>query len=352
MDLQKIRIGNREIGGDSPAYIIAEAGVNHNGDISLALELVRKAKETGADCVKFQTFTAESIVTNEAPKAAYQLLVTDPKESQLDMLKKLELDRNAYAKILKLCGELEIDFLSTPYNFSDARFLFELGVNAFKVASGQLVELPFLRFLANYKKPLIVSTGMGTLAEVDEAVRCLRDANFSDMIFLQCTTNYPAATEEANIRAMVSLRDALHVQIGYSDHTQNNYSAYAAIALGAKVIEKHFTIDKKLPGPDQATSLEPEEFAELVGGIRAIEAALGSPVKKPSAAEIRNTPGMRRSLVNLSAIKKGEVIRKEQLGFKRPGTALSPNFLEKVVGKKAYKDIPANTLLTLDAVEW
>lgn len=347
-----IEISGRKIGLGQPVYIIAEAGVNHNGNLQMALDLVREAKRRGADCVKFQTFKAEAIVTKKAPKAAYQMEVTDPQESQLEMLRKLELGAEDYRKIIALCKELGIHFLSTPYGFEDSVLLHELGVGAFKIASGQLVELPFLKFTAAMKKPLIVSTGMATMEEVEAAVKTIRSTGNEDLIILQCTTNYPSRTEDANIRAMVSMQNTLHVLTGFSDHSENHYAVFAAVALGATVVEKHFTLDKKLPGPDHSSSLEPQDLEEMVTGIRAIESALGNGIKSPCEAEARNLSAVRRSIVAAGHISKGQIIQREDLIFKRPATGLDPNLLEDVIGKRAKEEISADQPLSENSIDW
>ncbi|MEL6675931.1 MAG: N-acetylneuraminate synthase [Bacteroidota bacterium] len=347
-----IPIGDKLVGPDYPTYVIAEAGVNHNGDLNMALDLVRAAKKTGADCVKFQTFKASAVVTTHAPKANYQLQVTSPEESQLDMLKKLEMGRESYQAIMACCREEGIQFLSTPYNYDDADFLQNLGVEAFKIASGQLVEHPFLEYVANFGKPMIVSTGMATLSEVFEAIEVIRATGNEQIVLLQCTTNYPSRLEDANIRAMVSMGDAMDIMVGYSDHVENNYACYAAVSLGAHLIEKHFTLDRELPGPDHSSSLEPAGFTELVQGIRNIEAALGSPIKKPTAAEIANTQGMRRSIVALKDLSEGTVLAADMLGFKRPATGMSPKMLTEVVGKTLAKGVSKDEPLDYDSIAW
>ena len=278
-------------------FIIAEAGVNHNGQLDLAFQLVDKAVEIGADCVKFQTFKTENIVTKTSPKANYQMLVTDKSESQFDMLKKLELQKEDFKKIKAYCSQKGIQFLSTPYNAEDADLLNELGVEAFKIASGQLVELPFLKHVARFGKQMIISTGMANLSEVFAAVQAIRSVGNNDIIVLQCNTDYPSKIEETNIKAMLTMRDSIGVRVGYSDHVPNNYACYAAVALGAEVIEKHFTLDKNMEGPDHSCSLEPIEFKELIQGVRNVEKCLGTGIKTPSQSEKNNTYGMRRSLV-------------------------------------------------------
>ncbi|MDP2387237.1 MAG: N-acetylneuraminate synthase [Bacteroidota bacterium] len=334
----------------SKVFIIAEAGVNHNGDLNMAFQLVDKAVEIGADCVKFQTFKTENIVTKTSPKANYQLLVTDKTESQFDMLKKLELQKDDFKKIKEYCEKKGIQFLSTPYNNDDAKLLNELGVEAFKIASGQLVEAPFLRYVAKFGKQMIISTGMANIAEVYQAVDTIRKAGNNNIIVLQCNTDYPSKIEDTNIKAMTTMRDVLGVSVGYSDHVPNNYACYAAVALGAEVIEKHFTLDKTLPGPDHKCSLEPNEFKELIDGVRNVEKCLGTGVKVPSQSEINNTYGMRRSLVAKNDIKAGTVLTEEHFGFKRPANGLSPNYLDTLVGKKTSKDMLQDDAFTFESI--
>jgi N,N'-diacetyllegionaminate synthase len=349
--MRNFSILGKEIGPGRPTYCIAEAGVNHNGDVEMALELVRQAKRAGADCIKFQTFKAEAVVTSKAPKANYQLKVTDPGESQLAMLKRLELDRSAYQKILDACEREGIHFLSTPYYFDDADFLNELGVGGFKIASGQLVETPFLEYVAKLGKPLIVSTGMATFAEVREAVEALRRTSNEQFAVLQCTTNYPTELADANVLCMDSFREELGVIAGFSDHTTTSHAILAAVARGASIIEKHFTLDRKLPGPDHSSSLEPAELRQLMLDVRAVELALGSREKKPTEAEAKNIFGMRRSLVALVALEKGAVLKREHLGFKRPASGIPPKHLEQVLGRRLAKPIGADTPLTPDLLE-
>lgn len=332
-------------------YIIAEAGVNHNGDINLAYKLIEKAKEVGADCVKFQTFKAEQIVTQSSPKAAYQLEVTDKQESQFDMLKKLELQKEDFKKLKDHCAKVGIDFMSTPYNFEDADLLNDIGVTMFKIASGQVAELPFLKYVASFKKRMIVSTGMATMQEVTDAVNAMHTAGNKDIFILQCNTDYPSRIEDTNVLAMLTMRDELKVRVGYSCHVPNNYACFAAVALGAEMIEKHFTLDKKMPGPDHSSSLEPAEFRELVDGIRNIEKCFGTGIKTPGEAEKKNAYGMRRSLVAKTDIKAGTVIQKEHIAFKRPMNGLSPNYFEKIIGKKVKNDIRKDDPFTKDCVD-
>lgn len=335
-----------------PIYIIAEAGVNHNGSTSLALKLIEEAKNSGANCVKFQTFKAEQIVTKTSPKAKYQLEVTDKEESQYDMLKKLELSIEDYHLLIKRCKELEIDFLSTPYNIKDVDFLEELNVTGYKIASGQLTELPFLKYVAKKQKLMIISTGMANLSQVFDAVEAIRSQGNENIVVLQCTTNYPSKIEDANLLSMNSMKEACKVRIGYSDHVQNNYACFASAALGAEIIEKHFTLDKNMEGPDHSSSLTPEEFKELVEGIRNIEKAMGSGLKKPTSIEVENSYGMKRSLVLNEDLPVGTIIKEEHIGYKRPFNGLSPNMLEEIIGKRINRNMLKDEALQFNCIEW
>ena len=346
-----LSIGDRLIGPEHLVFIIAEGGVNHNGDMELAKKLVRKAKECGADCVKFQTFKAERVASEKAPKANYQLQNTNPEESQIDMLKKLELPPEGYKELIRYCKEQDIIFLSTPYNMEDVDLLSTLGVPAFKLASIHVAEPYFVKYTAKKGKPIILSTGMATLAEVDEALRTIREAGNENAILLQCTTNYPSRVEDANLLAMVTMRDVFDVLVGYSDHTQDDTACIASVALGAKVIEKHFTLDKKLPGPDHLSSADPSEFTRLVRNIRNAEKALGSSIKYPSEIEKKNAVGMRRSIVARHSISKGTVITEEMLTFKRPGNGLPPSHMPEIVGQVTKQLIKEDTLIEMSDLE-
>jgi N,N'-diacetyllegionaminate synthase len=350
--LKHIQIGERIIGPGNDAFIIAEAGVNHNGNLQRAFELIDLAKQCGADCVKFQTFKAEEIVTLKAPKAHYQLEVTDKKESQYEMLKKLELSIDQFREIQAKCQEVGLLFLSTPYNFSDVEDLEALGVSAYKIASAQLVEHPFLEYVAKKGKPVILSTGMATMEEVGEAVNVLRGAGNEQVVILQCTTNYPSATEDVNLHAMLAMQDAFNILVGYSDHTENSYAVLASVALGAVVVEKHFTQDRGLPGPDHSSSIEPSDFTELVNGVRNVEKSLGCREKIPTPAECKNMNAMRRSIVALKKLEVGTVIQKNHLAFKRPATGLSPKRLNEILGKKVRSIIHPDTPICEENVEW
>jgi N,N'-diacetyllegionaminate synthase len=341
----------RLLSAESPVFFIAEAGVNHNGDVAMAKRLIDAAKEAGADCVKFQTFKASEITTAGASKANYQLKSTDPKESHFDMLKKLELPEAAFADLKRHCERQGIFFMSTPYNFPDVDLLERIGVEAYKIASGQLTESPFISYVAQKKKPMILSTGMSSLDDVAEAVKTVRAAGNDQMILLQCTTNYPSRPEDCHLRAMKTMNEQFHVPIGYSDHTQGNLAILGAVAMGARVIEKHFTLDRQLPGPDHSCSLEPREMAELIKEIRALETMLGRPEKKPSAAELENARSMKRSLASTQFIPKGTKLTREMVTFKRPASGIAPRELTKVIGSVTLQDIPADTVLKTEMIK-
>ena len=349
---RRFKIGNRGIGEGEATFIIAEAGVNHNGSIDLAKDLVREAKNVGADCVKFQTFRARDLVTAAAPKAGYQLDRTDPAESQLAMLEKLELSKDDHEELMALCKVVGIIFLSTPYNMADVELLDSLGAPAYKLASMHLTELPMIEYTARKGKPVILSTGMGTLAEVRLAATEFEKTGNESLSLLQCTTDYPAKLEEANLRTMRLIADATGAVVGYSDNSDDVDLPIFAVAAGAKIIEKHFTLDKKMPGPDHAASANPAEFQRIVERIRSVERALGSQEKIVSERESKNKTAMRRSLVAVVDIRKDDTIATDMLTFKRPASGLSPNRLHDVIGKKAACNIPADTILTEEMIVW
>ena len=343
----EIEIQGRKIGKKTPVFIIAEAGVNHCGDIHLAKQLVLEAKKCGADCVKFQTFKAERVVTEDAPKAKHQLKNTDPDEAQVDMLKNCELKPEFHKDLIKLCNHENIVFLSTPYNIEDVDFLDSLGVPAFKLASIHTAEPYFVHYVAEKGKPIILSTGMASLGEICEAVLAIRDTGNEQFILLQCTTNYPSRLEDSNLRAMQTMGAAFDVTVGYSDHTQDDTACIVSVALGAKLIEKHLTLDKTLPGPDQSSAADPEEFACLVNNIRNAEKVLGSARKEPCEIERENAIGLRRSIVTRKGIRKGSVITEDMLTFKRPANGLPPKYFYDVVGRKAKRNLPGDALIDL-----
>jgi len=322
--------------------IIAEAGVNHNGSLDMAYRLVDAAASAGADVVKFQTWKTERLVTRDAGKAAYQIKTTDGSESQFDMLKRLELPYDDFRKIKAYCDKRRIRFLSTADEIESAIFLNQLQ-DIFKVGSAELTDLPFLEKLARFGKPVILSTGMGDMGEISTAVDTLvrNGCPKAGIVVLHCTTEYPAPYEEVNLAAMRTIRDAFDVAVGYSDHTVGIEVSVAAVALGARVIEKHFTIDKKMKGPDHTASLEPDEFALMVRSIRNIERALGDGIKRPSRSELKNRLIVRKSIVASRNIDKGEPFTAENITVKRPGTGISPVKWHDVVGKiagRAFKE--------------
>ena len=348
--MNKVKIADRFVGEGEPTFIIAEAGVNHNGNLDTALLLVEAATQAGADAIKFQTFKAERVITHNAPKANYQKQTTDSKESQFEMLHKLELQPSDFRVVQQRAAELYIICFSTPYSIADAQILLETGVPAFKIASIDIVNYPLLRTLAQWGKPLILSSGMATLGEIEQGINTVRMAGNEQIILLQCTTNYPIQDTEANLRVIDTLRRAFDVLIGFSDHTVGWEVPLAAVALGATVIEKHFTLDKSLPGPDHAASLEPADFAQMVRGIRRVEQALGSAWKRPLPIELENRKAMRRSIVAAVTIPAGTIIREDMLTMKRPGTGFGAEAIDLFVGRKTRCQIDADAILTLDMV--
>lgn len=333
------------------AMLIAEAGVNHNGDIHLAKELVQAAKEAGADCIKFQTFQADRLVTSAAPKAAYQRGSTDPDQSQLEMLRALELSDDHYQQLVQLCDQQQIVFLSTPYDTQGVDLLESLDVPAYKIASGQTVEPMFLEYVAAKGKPVFLSTGMCTLDEVSRAVGRIRAAGNPQIVVLQCTTSYPSPVAQANLRAMVTMRDTLGVLVGYSDHTPSLTTAAVAAGLGACVIERHFTLDQTLPGPDQSSSSDPREFASLVQMVREAEQSLGSPVKSPTIAEQNNMEAVRRGVVAKTFIPAGTALAVEHLTLKRPMSQYNGEELPKLLGRQTVIDIDTDTPIAPEMIQ-
>ncbi|MBE7496187.1 MAG: N-acetylneuraminate synthase [Verrucomicrobiaceae bacterium] len=333
---------------ESPCFIIAEAGVNHNGDLALAKQLVQAAKDAGADAVKFQTFQAKHLVTADAPQAAYQARNSGKTESQFDMLKRLELPLESFAELSRFCQELGILFMSTAFDEESADFLAGLGMSIFKIPSGELTNIPLLQHIARFGKPMIVSTGMGTIEEIQEAVEAIQATGNTDITVLHCVTDYPTPPDQVNLRAMHVIAQALNVPIGYSDHTMGIEASVTAVAAGAKVIEKHFTLDCSLPGPDHKASLEPDDLAEMVRGIRRVEVLLGSGRKQPNEAEKAVAKIVRRSVVAARDLKAGETLSSELLLLRRPGTGIEPARLGEVIGRTLVRDVKEGTLLAWD----
>jgi N-acetylneuraminate synthase len=330
-------------------FVIAEAGVNHNGSLELALRMVEVAAAAGADAVKFQTFRADAEVSRYAPKAEYQMAATDPGESQLEMLRALEIDRADHMALVRRCEECGIEFMSSAFDLGSVELLCELGVRRFKIPSGEITFTPYLRRIARYGHPVILSTGMATLGEIEIALETLEQAGLSRsaITVLHCNTQYPTPYQDVNLKAMASLRDALGVAVGYSDHTPGIEIAIAAVALGATVIEKHFTIDRNLPGPDHQASLLPEELAALVAAIRNVEQAIGDGVKRPTPSEMANRPIVRKSLVAATAIRRGEAFSEINVTAKRPGSGLSPTLWDEVMGRHASRDFAPDEMIEL-----
>ncbi len=343
--MSTINAGERRIGPGEPCFIIAEAGVNHNGQRDLAKKLVDAADSAGADAVKFQTFRAERLVLADAPKAEYQVRTSGGEESQYEMLKRLELSEDDHRTLLEYCRQKGIVFLSTPFDEVSAEFLDELGVPLMKVGSGDLTNLPLLVHIAGTGRPMIISTGMATLEEVRTAVKAVRQVGNDQIVLLQCVTNYPADPADVNLRAMTTMREQFGVVVGYSDHTLGIEVSIAAVALGACVIEKHFTVNRALPGPDQRASLEPQELAALVSGIRKLEAALGDGVKRPADSEAEMITVARRSLTAAVDIPAGTMLTRAMIAVRRPATGLAPALLEQTIGRRATEDIRAGTSL-------
>jgi N,N'-diacetyllegionaminate synthase len=329
--------------------IIAEAGVNHNGDIGLAKQLIDAAADAGADLVKFQTFNASRQVTRVAQKANYQTQTTDGNESQHDMLQRLELTEAMHHDLIAHCTSRNIGFFSTGFDIESIDLLISLGQDHFKIPSGEITNLPYLRHIGQLGKNTILSAGMATLGDIEAAIDILEQAGTprTSIIVLHCTTEYPTPMEEVNLRAMQSIQTALGVAVGYSDHTQGIEVATAAVAMGAAVIEKHFTIDRNLPGPDHQASLEPAELKAMVVAIRNIEAALGDGIKRLTQSEAKNKPVARKSLVTSKFIKAGEIFNAQNITAKRPGTGISPMRWDEVVGRKAPRDFEVDELVEL-----
>jgi len=327
--------------------IIAEAGVNHNGDMDLARQLIDVAAQAGADMVKFQTFSASRLVTPSAGKAQYQSQSTDATESQQEMLRRLELTHDMHLDLIAHCAQRDIRFYSTGFDTQSVDMLVSLGIDSFKIPSGEITNLPYLRHVGQYRKPIILSTGMSTLEEVASAVAVLSraGADRKDITVLHCSTEYPTPMEDVNLRAMLTMGQALGLPFGYSDHTVGIEVATAAVALGATLIEKHFTLSRELPGPDHKASLEPDELKAMVTAIRNIERAMGDGIKRPCPSEMKNMAVARKSIVAARPIQLGELFNAENLVVKRPGTGLSPMLWDTVIGQRATRSYAPDDLI-------
>lgn len=333
----------------SRVFIIAEAGINHNGSITNAKRLIDVATAAGADAVKFQTFKAEKVISKFAPKAEYQKKTTNPKESQLDMAKKLELSNSEFKELFDYCKKTGIIFLSTPFDLESIDFLVKLGLDTIKIPSGEITNLLFLRKIAGLGKKVIMSTGMSDMKEIETALNILTESGTKkeDITVLHCNTDYPTKMEDVNLFAMITIRDAFKVKVGYSDHTLGIEIPIAAVALGAMVIEKHFTLDRNMDGPDHRASLIPAELKAMIKAIRNIEKAMGDGIKEASESESKIKPIARRSIVAARDIKKGDVFTEENITVKRPGTGISPMEWDKIIGTNAKKNFSRDEIIEL-----
>lgn len=328
-------------------FIIAEAGVNHNGSMELAKQLIDKASAAGADAVKFQSFKAEKLVTKNARKAEYQEKTTGNKENQFQMIKKLELDYDKHLELIDYCHTKNIIFLSSPFDLESIDLLDNLGLEIFKIPSGEITNLPYLRKIGLLKKKVLLSTGMSTLGDIENALKVLRNSGTTDITVLHCNTEYPTPIEDVNLLAMNTIKAAFKVKVGYSDHTLGIEVPIAAVALGATVIEKHFTLDKAMEGPDHRASLEPDELKEMVSCIRNIEQALGDGIKKLTESESKNINIARKSIVAGKDIRKGEIFVEDNLAIKRPGNGISPMRWDEIIGKTAKRDFDEDELIEI-----
>jgi N,N'-diacetyllegionaminate synthase len=346
-NMKTISIGEKKVGAGQPTYIIAEAGINHDGDIENFKKMIRSAKEAGVDAIKFQTFTADNMQTRSASLAGH-LEAGIGKEDGYAFAIRMTLSPEGHQELFDLCEEVGLPFLSTAGAPEGVDLLEKLGVSAYKVASMDLDNLPLLDYMARKGKPIILSTGMGNLGEIEKALEVIHAAGNDQVIVLHCTSQYPPKEEDVNLKAMDTLQAAFQVQVGYSDHTKGIIVPLAAVARGACVIEKHFTLDKSMPGPDHPVSGEPDDFRQIVEGSRLIKKALGSPIKKPVSAEVEMTQVFRRSIVTSQEISEGTVLTKDMLVFKRPGSGISPADVRWIIGRKTSVQIGADEVLSMD----
>ncbi len=367
--MHKIKIGHKLIGNDHPCFIIAEAGINHNGSIDLAKRLIDKAKEAGASAIKFQTFNADEEVTKKTPKAKYQKDNTKSDESYYEMIKKLELNEDEHRTLMEYCNEKEIIFLSTPSEEKSAEMLNNLGVTAFKIGSNDIVTLPMLEKIAVYKKPIIISRGMATKEEIQEAIDTIKTKGNEEIIILHCTSNYPSKLKDLNLLAMSTIKQEFDVPVGFSDHSEGSKAPIIAVLLGAAVIEKHFTLDKNLPGPDHKFSIDTDELAQIVKKIRYVEKLsdnekenilkstknlkqiLGNSDIKPTKSEEKMRNYTRKSIVARYDIKKGEIITLDNIAFKRPAFGIPAKLYKKVIDKTTKSKIDKDEFITFEKLE-
>ena len=331
--------------------IIAEIGVNHNGDISLAKKMIDAAKESGADAVKFQTFSAEALASPETPKVNYQLNTTSDRETHFEMLRSLELGKEDHYEIAEYCRRQEIEFFSTPYDIQSAKFLTTLNISLFKTASADLVDLPLQRYIASTGIPTLVATGMSTLGEIEKVIQIYDELNNPNILLLHCVSNYPCSDASLNLRAMLTIGSAFSLPYGLSDHSEGNLAAVASVAMGGKVIERHFTLDKNLPGPDHEASSVPSEFTDLVRSVRRVEKMLGNPRKACQAEERQMAKVSRKSLVLNRDLHAGQPITEKVLELKRPGSGIAASSLPEILGKLARVDLPVGHRLKWSDLE-
>ena len=331
----------------SKVYIIAEAGVNHNGSLDIAKKLVDEAKKSGADCIKFQTFIAENIISKNAKQAKYQTKNIGKEQSQLEMIKKLELSFEDFKQLNNYCIEKNIDFLSTAFDLESIDFLESLGMNTWKIPSGEITNLPYLIKIAKLKKKVILSTGMSTMQEIEDAVNIFKKYGTTDITILHCTTQYPTLFEDVNLNAMLSIKEKFGYDVGYSDHTKGIEVPIAAVALGATVIEKHFTLDNNMIGPDHKASLQPDELKKMVESIRNIELSLGDGRKVAANSEKENMSIARKSIVAKKSIRKGQLLSEENITVKRPGDGISPMKWFDILGTVAIRDFEEDELIQI-----
>lgn len=327
-------------------FIIAEAGVNHNGDINIAKKMIDVASECKVDAIKFQTFKAEKLVSKKACKTDYQIKNTNSKEeTQFEMIKSLELDIDTHRELIEYCNKKNIMFLSSPFDLDSIDLLNDLGINIFKIPSGEITNLPYLEKISKLNKEIILSTGMSNLDEIDEALKILKGNGNNNITILHCNTEYPTPMEDVNLSAMNTIKETFNIDVGYSDHTLGIEVPIAAVAIGAKVIEKHFTLDKSMEGPDHKASLEPNELKEMVKSIRNIEKAIGNGIKAPSPSEKKNISIVRKSIVANKEIKKGDILTEENIAVKRPAGGISPMKWYDILGTVATKDYKEDDLI-------
>jgi len=332
-------------------FIIAEAGVNHGGSIDTAITLVERAKECGADAVKFQSFRAEKLVSKRAEKAEYQKHTTKTSESQYRMLKNLELSGEDHGVLVRFCRQKDIVFLSSPFDEESADLLHDLDMPIFKIPSGEITNLPFLRHIAGKNRPIILSTGMSTLGEIEEALGVIRETGNQDVSLLHCVSEYPAPYREMNLRALNTLIVCFQLPVGFSDHTEGIEISIAAVALGATILEKHFTLSREMEGPDHKASLEPDEFRKMVEAIRNVELSMGDGIKRPAACEMGNIRIARKSVVAKSPIRPGEKFSERNITLKRPGYGIQPKDVSKILGMEAKVPFDIDDVITWDKVK-